>query len=153
MLLQISPDWITDPRTRKQYLKLNTGHFKHDDIQKKCYDHGGFLPEPRDEQENDFFDSLDSKPFALGMSDRDSEGTWLWESDGARVGFTLWYGGRPQGGNRQNCANTYGVQREKYDRYNDNWETYPCGSRDWMEDNDKSLICQRNTGMCVLLLV
>ena len=163
MLFQTSPDWITDTRTRKQYLRLNTGHFKHDDIQKKCYDHGGFLPEPRDWLENRFLCNLGSKMFALGMSDRLLEGTWRWESDGTQVTWTKWYpgrnngnpkkrimvGGEPTGGSRDNCAVVRRVQLSWIDA----WQTYECQSRTILAEKEKSLICQRNTGMCVLLLV
>ena len=68
--LSYSPgQWITDARTGKQYLVLDTDDIKHDQVQQQCHIHGGFLPEPRDEKDNQFLDSLDTDTFLLGLTD------------------------------------------------------------------------------------
>ena len=40
------------------------------------------------------------------MTDSESEGTWLWESTGAEVGWTKWWPGQPNNGVDGNCGCT-----------------------------------------------
>ena len=153
MLFHIPPaDWSTDERTGKQYLVLDTDHFKYDVIQQVCHNHGGFLPEPRDQGENLFLDSLGTEMFALGMSDRLEEGRWVWESDQTPVTGRGWIWDEPNGGSSNNCAV---MTRTRYSQHaghrTDGWIDYNCDSReDFGRGTPKSLICQRNTGMCTL---
>ena len=83
-------DWVTDERTGKQYIVQDTDDLVYDVNKQACQNLGGFLPEPRDEAENQFLDSLGSDMFTLGMTDRVVEGQWVWESDGSPVTWTGW---------------------------------------------------------------
>ena len=56
-----------DPRTKKQYAILSASKQNYDINEAQCAAIGMFLPEPRDEQENDFLDSLNPYMFVLGM--------------------------------------------------------------------------------------
>ena len=141
-------DWITDERTRKLYLVDGTvDTFKFDVIQQKCQNKWGFLPEPRNEHENKFLDSLGTEIFALGMRKNGSQ--WTWVSDGTAVGFTSWLNVNEQDG----CAV---MLRNKYNEFywwrSDGWASYPCLQLHTFE-NKKSLICQHNRGMWMLSTV
>ena len=149
MLLQISPeDWVTDGQTGKQYMVLNTDNFKYDEIQQMCHNHGGFLPEPRDQRENLFLDSLGTEMFVLGMTDRLQEGRWIWESDQTPVTWTGWIFTEPNGGSSANCAVMTGTRYSQHEGHRtDGWIDYNCNSREEFGRNtSKSLICQRNIG-------
>ena len=146
-------DWITDGQTGKQYLVLDTDDLVYDVIQQVCHNHGGFLPEPREEEENSFLDSLDTDTFALGMTDRKVEGQWIWDSDGSPVigmNWIEWSSGvnEPNGGTNQNCALMI-RQAEIHEggHIPDGWADYPCNSSDNLRSLPKNLICQRNPGM------
>ena len=146
---------MADESTGKQYLVLDTNHLAHDDLQQECHNLGGFLPEPRNEQENTFLDSLGVDTFVLGMTDRDVEGQWVWESDGSLVSWTRWVqwiasnGGIPQepdGGAREGCAlmMRQTVSHRRGHRP-DGWIDFSCP---YLRSLPKNLICQRNPGMC-----
>ena len=79
----------------------------------QCKIHGGFLPEPRSQRENDAVSDLMPTGcyVLLGMTDRDNEGTWLWDSDHTPVIWTNWSNwtdtrepNEPNGQTSQNCA-------------------------------------------------
>ena len=75
-----------------------------------CAEKGGYLPEPKDELENNFLDSLTSTTFYLGMTDSAVEGDWVWESDTTEVTWKNWVdwsntnNDPPNGGTAENCA-------------------------------------------------
>ena len=123
----------------------------YDDNQRTCHKHGGFLPEPRDEGENLFLDSLGSNMFALGMTDKVSEGQWVWESDGSSVNWTSWQtyangASQPSGGVRENCAMMFRTwQSSEAGHRSEGWNDYPCRHADY-KYLPKSLVCQRNPG-------
>ena len=146
-------NWVTDERTKKQYLVLETDDLVYDDLQQVCHNHGGFLPEPRDEAENQFLDSLGTEMFTLGMTDRDVEGQWVWDSDGSPVTWKTWvhwtdYGSIPNGGTGKNCALMLRhLQSEWRGHRTDGWADYSCTSDSALKTLPKSLICQKNPGM------
>ena len=154
LTLQMSTaNWITDKRTGNQYLVLDIHDLVYDHLQQVCQDHGGFLPEPKDEQENQFLDSLNTDMFTLGMTDRKVEGQWIWESDGSPVSWAnwvTWSSGvvEPNGGRRQNCAMVL-QQTEGHagGHRADGWSDYPCQSTPYIRRLRRHLICQRNPGM------
>ena len=39
----------------------------------------------------------------MGMSDKISEGTWLYNSTGSTMSYTNWNSGEPNGGTNENC--------------------------------------------------
>ena len=124
----------------------------HDHNQQVCHNLGGFLPEPRDEQENTFLDSLGTSAFLLGMSDRGQEGQWVWDSDGSPVTWTNWdsidKGGltdEPNNAGRdEHCAKMF----KQYRPNTDSWNDVKCESTSNIRNGATSLICQRNPGLC-----
>ena len=146
----ISPtDWITDGQTGKQYLVLDlAGDLVYDDNKQACHDLGGFLPEPRDERENQFLDSLCTDMFQLGLTDRDVEGQWVWDSDGSLVTWESWIWNEPDGGLNENCmvmARTW--QTSKAGHRSEGWIDVLCQSElEYYTNFPKNLICQRNPG-------
>ena len=132
---------------------LDTDDLVYDVIQQVCHNHGGFLPEPRDEAENTFLDSLGTEMFTLGMTDRDVEGQWVWDSDGSLVTWTKWvqYTGSkpsPNGGDVENCALMMRNFNSQADGHtSDSWGDYRCGSTSFWNSKPISLVCQKNPGM------
>ena len=149
MLFQISPDWITDPKTKKQYLILSTDNLKYDEVQQVCHNLGAFLPEPRNHDENQFLDDLGSHMFALGMTDKKKEGTWVYETDGAEVTLDSWIYNEPNGKRIDNCALMIRDHRD-YSEHTNQWLDYSCSLGSVFGSSPKSVVCQRNTGMCIL---
>ena len=89
--------WLTDTRSGKQYIKLNTKVSHYEDARKLCQDVGGKLPEPRNSQENDFLQRLfHTIWFFLGLTQTDPDSRYKWTSDGLAVTWTAWASGQPQ---------------------------------------------------------
>ena len=128
---------------------LNTTTLAHDVGQARCQQHGGMLPEPRSQQENDFLDELGSSMFLLGMNDIVTEGVWRWDSDVSDVIFQNWRPGQPDDnlGIHEHCA----VMNRDYSQLSggqsSSWDDLPCSSDSYMDGQPKSLICQRKIGM------
>ena len=123
---------------------LNTTTLAHDAGQARCQQHGGMLPEPRSQQENDFLDQLGTKMFLLGMNDKVDEGVWQWDSDGSEVIFQNWAPGQAENGVHTGVPEHCAVMVEQYAK---NWHDLPCSSDPLMDGHHKSLICQRKIGM------
>ena len=142
--------WVQDARTGKSYLVLNTTTMAHGANQEICLQHGGILPEPRSQVDNDFLNSLNTDMFLLGLRDVETEDSWQWDSDGTPVLYTNWRpNGSPNGGLTENCAFVY---RNK-ENLGPLWGDLPCLSDSYMERQNKNLICQRNTGMCLIFSI
>jgi hypothetical protein len=41
------------------------------------------------------------------MSDKLTEGTWIWNSTGSTIAYSKWNTGEPGGGTGENCASLY----------------------------------------------
>ena len=110
------------------------GSFSHDRCQDLCQNLGGKLPEPRNEIENNFLDSLDICNFVLGINDKEVEGQWVFDSDNTKVTWFDWeiYGGIPNGGTTQNCAFMH-----------HNWADYKCESTSFYDVQKRQLVCER----------
>ena len=120
---------------------LGTTTLAHDVNKDLCLQHGGILPEPLSQEENEFLNSLGSDMFVLGMSDKGTEDSWVWDSNGTPVVYTNWYGSEPAGGTRENCA----VMFRNYESGGAFWGDLPCSSSTYMESKKKSLICQKRS--------
>ena len=105
------------------------------------------LPEPRTEAENNYLDSLGAEMFYLGINDKDTEGSWRFNSDSSIVTWQYWaeFDNRPEdpnGGENENCAimmrNTL---RESTVTETSSWADVQCdGSSIW---STMSLVCER----------
>ena len=113
-----------------------------DDNRDICLQHGGILPEPRSSEENEFLNSLNTDLFLLGMSDVETEGTWLWDSDGTPVVWTNWSPTDPPGGTDENCA----AMLRTLGNAGPEWATLLCAYTSAYDEIAKSLICQK--GIC-----
>ena len=136
------------------YLVLSTTTLAHDHNRDLCLQHDGILPEPRSQKENEFLNNLGSEMFLLGMSDKDTEGRWLWDSDRTPVDYFNWgavpgAGQEPNGQRSQNCI----VMMRNFVSGGASWADISCASDYHLEAQTKSLICQKNGGMCKLMKV
>ena len=133
---------------------LDTDDLVYDVIQQVCHNHGGFLPEPRDEAENQFLDSLGTDMFMLGMTDRDVEGQWVWDSDGSPVTWKSWVKWSdpraatvPNGGRVENCALMLRQSKsESGGHRSDGWRDADCNSDPHIVVQPISLICEKHPG-------
>ena len=132
---------------------LDTDDLVHDDLQQVCRYHGGFLPEPKDVSENRFLDNLGTETFALGMTDVEVEGEWVWDSEGSPVTWVRWseYNSEPSGGTNNNCALMLRYMFFFEEGYSsDGWRAYRCPSHSFFRNKPRSLICQRNSGKYII---
>ena len=107
----------------------------------KCRQHGGILPEPRSQEDIEFLSGLDYGAFLLGMNDKETEGTWVWDSDSTPVLYQNWQVNNlkePRYNTDSNCAVNY---RKAY------WRDISCLSEAWIEAWNKILICQKTEGL------
>ena len=112
----------------------------HDSNVAKCNEHGAMLPEPRDMHENHFLHNMAADGmFYLGMTDRWSEGTWVWNSDGTYV-QNHWAPGQQRG----HCAYMF----KDVVKGGDKWCTVSCSHDAFFDQYNKHLICQ---GTCVVI--
>ena len=59
----------------------------------------------------------------IGINDRTSEGSWVYDSDGSSVAFSIpWFSGKPNGGSSQNCLVYYSSEKKYISQLGDD----PC---------------------------
>ena len=149
-LFQTSPaEWMTDERTGKQYLVLNTDSLIYDVIKQVCDNHGGHMAEPRDVLENKFLNALGTGAFMLGMTDTATDGQWVWDSDGSSVGWQNWLSwGEPNGGENENCVV---FAKQLWDNMRgheiDAWADVRCDWDGYIRSKTVNVICERRTGL------
>ena len=56
------------------HMVLEEQKFTYEEARRKCMEKGGFLPAPKNEQENNFMRSLSREDFWLGITDTFDEG-------------------------------------------------------------------------------
>ena len=84
----------------------------------------------------------------LGMSDRGSEGRWVWDSDGSPVTWVSWLKSEPNGSDVENCAVMVRLMYRGMEGHRTrDWADVNCGSDAFVKSQDTSLICQKYTGM------
>ena len=140
--------YVTDPRTKKEYFVRETSTLNHDVNQEICKKNGGILPEPRDEGENLFLDSLGSDKFVLGI--RQVQGHWVFDSDGSEVNWKSWVNwvnnpDPPIG--RGDCIIMLRHHGERFAGHrSQDWSDVPCESNDYLNNLPSSLVCQKYRG-------
>ena len=132
-------DWVADPKTGKKYLILETPTLNHDINQKTCKKYNGHLPEPKNEHDNLFLNSLGTETFLLGINDKRVDGQWVFDSDGSIVTWDSWFVDVKRNGN---CAF---MARNYYSHRPQDWDKIPCTSTAY-DALPKALICQKHTG-------
>ena len=142
-------DYVTDLRTGKQYIVLDTNTLNHDVNQATCSNIGGHLPEPKDEQENLFLDSLGSDKFVMGIKQVQDE--WVFVTDGSPVTWKSWVSWRdypdpPRGGSFHCVAmlRTHGTTW--VGSRSQDWFDLPCESSSYLDNLPTSLVCQKYRG-------
>ena len=68
---------------------MQTPATHYNESQQICANYGGFLPEPRSEEENKFMTNLTPHYFWLGVT-RGSGSTYVYQSDGADLVYAKW---------------------------------------------------------------
>ena len=108
----------------------------HDEKVDKCLEHGGILPEPRSQEENEFLMGLGVYEIILGMNDRETEGTWVWDSDSTPVIYQNWGYYNGTRGTEHNCA-VFGVMGFLHD----------IACQNGIRAGNKKMICQKVEGL------
>ena len=108
-----------------------------------CANNGGFLPEPRSEEENTFVTNLTPNYFWLGVA-RDSEGRYRWQSDGANLVYTKWK--KPP---KDPDGHTKCVTRKRFKKV---WLQILCQLPVSAYGRGTSIVCQRNHGRFISCL-
>ena len=103
-----------------------------------CANNGGFLPEPRSEQENNFLRELTNLAFWLGAI-RISGNEYNWLSDGTKVVYTNWIEGAQPTTN--DCVSSQ-VRHQNVG----NWWSSPCTDHCDGDVTSCNVVCQRNDG-------
>ena len=151
-------NWTVDQRTGKQYLVLDSTNEGFATIRQQCNNFGGFLPEPKDELENNYLDSLTkdvSDMFYLGLRDQRDEGQWLWETDRSEVMWMNWaeFTGEgevnpPNGGRTKNCAVMLkNANNDKSGHSSKAWGDRKCAGK------TVSVVCEQGKGNTVTAMV
>merc|ERR1712096_250924 len=73
------------------------------DAQEDCKALGGFVAEPRSASIYSYLKTK-GRHIWLGLSDNETEGTWLWQSDNAAVSWNDWPSSEPGTNIAKNCA-------------------------------------------------
>ena len=117
-----------------------TTTWDYDEIVDKCLQHGGILPEPKSREENEFLSGLgyDTLYIFLGMNARETDGTWVWNSDSTPVVYQNWY---PNYDNRDMAINCALMTVDDY-----YWYNTPCNHQPGLWGVDIKLICQKAEG-------
>ena len=137
--------WKTDTRTGKQYMVIQSGPKSFSESQTMCTELGGYLPEPRDELENNFLDSLTYNIFFLGMTDSVVEGDWRWRTDFTQVTWKNWvhwtnYADPPNGGTKENCAMMLKQINKGMEGHSTKaWADFVCSKR----IDEMSVVCEK----------
>ena len=142
---------MQDTSSGKEYITLKTYTYDHDRGQKQCEENGGILPEPRNAQENEFLNGLNTGMFLLGLTDKEQEGNWVWDSDGTPVNYTNWVN-EPFKGEEANCAVMLRNNAQIYD--GNQWTDVDCTSKNLGISGHhliKDIICER--GMSCFIYV
>ncbi|XP_073672042.1 CD209 antigen-like protein A [Paramisgurnus dabryanus] len=92
-----------------------------------CRDRGADLIIINNRQEQDFVQKISgTDSIWIGLTDSDKEGRWKWV-DGSTLTTGFWLPGEPNGGRRENCAESYPLK----------WNDLSCNdARKW--------ICKKN---------
>ena len=132
---------------------LDTDELVYDVNKQTCHNLGAFLPEPRNERENKFLDSLGANTFLLGLTDQVSEGQWIWYTDGSTVTWESWITWaddsprEPNGVLEENCmVMARNWLSDKAGHRSEGWIDTACLSHENYRNMPTSLVCQRNPG-------
>ena len=84
--------WERVAETGQEYLQLEINSTDYRSNQKICKRHGGRLPEPRSNQDNEALRKFiaSHNKIRLGRIRRHPDGHWTWENDGTNVTWTNW---------------------------------------------------------------
>ena len=133
-LISHPDDWTTDPGTGKQYRVVRYEFPNHTESQRICAENGGFLPEPRSQEENEFLRDFTINTFWLGAV-RSSGDRFVWLSDGTDLDYNNWH--QDQSNLGKDCGYRF------YDT--DVWGTRHCSFLCNYCGPSKP-VCQRNVG-------
>ena len=103
------------------------------------------MPEPRNQQENLFLDSLATDMFVLGINDKQVAGHRGFDTDHITVTWFAWAPNWPRTGRNEYCVAMLGTHHRNFAGYSsEQWFNFRCESEDYFKNRPKSLVCQRN---------
>ena len=151
-LLSLAAEWKKEPSSGKEYtlLEKSTLTLNHDINQQKCRVIGGHLPEPKDEQENQFLHSFNAQRFLLGIN-KNAKDQWIYDSDNSALTWVSWanWEGQDEGPfPRQDHGNCVSMVRNTGNEFtghrSQDWANNNCASNADIQGQLKSLICQKS---------
>ena len=130
---------------------LETDTYVHHLGSQKCKENGGILVEPRTAEENAFVNGLNATTsFILGLTDKDQENTFVWDSDGTPANYTNFGPDQPSWmWKHHDCVLMWrplGADEHK----NDEWADYDCNAKNIRIARPlkiKHLVCERTIGL------
>jgi len=77
---------------------------------KFCKTHGGFLAEPRTEEETHLIELfvMPEENYWIGLTDLADEGAFVWGTDYSAPDYTNWYTGEPSNDDGEDCVHLWG---------------------------------------------
>ena len=112
----------------------------YEEIKTRCESLGGYIPEPKSQQENDFIHNLPIETnFYLGMKRDNLMATWIWQENLTDVKWKNWES--LTNDRTKNCSvmlnGPTGDSSKK-------WDTFVCGNDSYREEI--TVVCQRGKG-------
>lgn len=132
--------WIRADRVGNCYL-FGTEPMNYDDAQQFCTDNGGHLAEPRSKKETKVINNKIEKhaggeSYWIGLTDRRSEGTFVWGSDNTEVTYTNWYKNEPNNLRNEDCVH---IRPSR----NSEWNDSKCDSKGSSSQGPNTALCQK----------
>ena len=159
----LKDQWYKDPNSTKEYiiLKINKDddeeedEYNYNDLKQRCSEEGAILPEPRNEEENHFLDSLGASTFFLGITYDNKDHMWSFASDHVNLTYESWAKFKtgiskyPSNREDHNCVVMVRGLRSGDDGHKtSDWINVPCDDpRDIVPRSViKSIVCEKAEG-------
>lgn len=107
----------------REYFVVDSELNNYFDGVKQCERAGGVIAKITNDEENErAIELINGRNVWIGLTDRNQEGKWLWESDGSGVEFFDWAIGQPDNAlENEDCAISW----------NEHWADIQCGNNPW----------------------
>jgi len=118
--------WI-QPGNDSPCYAVSTEELNFYNADKFCKTHGGFLAEPRTQEETNLIELFvkPDKNYWIGLTDIGEEGAFVWGSDFSAPDYTNWYPGQPDDYyDNEDCVNLHSI-------FGLQWDDDICSTSSW----------------------